>query len=42
MEWEESKENYVPLKAGRKPGALKEASVTADVEHKQELETRRK
>ena len=38
-DWEQSKENFQPLKAGRKPGALKDA--TAEL-RKQELEETRR
>lgn len=42
MEWEALKENYVPLKAGRKPEALKEAADPADLARKKELDEKRR
>lgn len=38
-DWEQSKENFQPLKAGRKPGALKDATVDL---RKQEIEENRR
>lgn len=40
--WELSKENYVPVKSGRKKAALSELTDPADSANKQALEQRRR
>lgn len=40
--WELSKENYVPVKSGRKKAALAETADPADSSSKQALEAKRK